>query len=684
MSPKYNIAANKHRIPDFIMEKLEEELEISSLANITESALNKYCDIINKKLFSLYEEKENDLSGFIDPDIRKGNKTIEFFSVKSLYRYISGQNIRTDKYRALLVFLNYDRSQINNIISYKNSPEQYSQMTLLNGLWNLYIYDSAEPSEHKVTKYPMSMFYRKDNLFKIRLDNFWGKNFEGNAIITEKSLAFELQNDQEKLYLCTDLPEMQNKNMADDLILNCAYLSNAHRNTCFGNLIMTKVPNIDSTDETEVARHFAKEISRLSFYNDYNEKDVIVAVKNEKPIINFLSEGNHKDNFVKPFFPNSFESIRIENDEVDKTEGLHDYDKLKLKFNLKSHAFYSFNRSRLSHDEVAVFKYVFTFSDAERRCTVKRYNLGQNFKPEFTGQLYLQGEKIYMELTGSSMQRRKQLIAPFDSYPEKNHYDISKSLRAFILKGITSSVSVSDSRHMALRELIVCIKSGNEELLNFSETEKTQQFISYRTFCHINKDIISDEEKLFLANHAFSTLSFPSETDARFLHGGQDKARRYHGNYLVLIKRPHSNSLLKMNLEIDEMAQAWLRIKYDNDKNSEIYSYHGFCEYYNNNLHVSGHLSASHPNDQKHAEFIFDYIKETTGKAPFLFTGETINTDDENKSFHSRFLAINTLLLQKVNPSFNTQVGILNNHEMNDLQMMLKKELPIDSLDKYF
>ena len=26
MIPKYNIAANKHRIPDFIMEKLEEEL----------------------------------------------------------------------------------------------------------------------------------------------------------------------------------------------------------------------------------------------------------------------------------------------------------------------------------------------------------------------------------------------------------------------------------------------------------------------------------------------------------------------------------------------------------------------------------------------------------------------------------------------------------------------------------
>jgi hypothetical protein len=675
---------NKHRIPEFVIEELEDNLGVQSLTYLKEGELKKICDKINGGLLDLYDDNKNNVADFIQPDKNKnGNR--EFFAVKSLQRYIQGHNIRTDKLKALLAFLNYDVARMDAIIFHKTASEEYSVMSLIQGHWNLYIYDSAEPTVHKVKRHPMSLTYRKDNTFKVRLDNLWGRDFGGTAFLSGRSLLLELYTEKEKLFISADLPEMENKTPSDDLILTCAYLSNAHKNaTSFGNIILNKVTGSDVTDDAMHIRHFNNKAPRLSFNKNHAYDDASIALKNEKLIINFLSANNHKDNKADAISPNSFIQLGIKIDEMDKDEGLLGYEKLKAKLNLNNHIFYSFNRSRLSHDEVAVFKYTFEFADEEKRCKVKRFKLGHGFQPEFSGEAFLEGEKIYIELKGNNIQRRKQLIAPLESYPEKNHYDTSQSLRGFILKGITSSVSVNDHRHMALRELMICVDLANEKLLNFTAEDKAREFISYKAFCSIDKNIIRDEEKLFLANHAFSTLSFPSQSDARFLHTGQDKARKYHGHYTVLIKNFHTVVLLKLHLHIDEMAQAWLQMKYDNNKNSDTYNYHGFCEYYNANLHVGLHVSATHPSDQKHAEFIFDFIKDIRRKPPEIFTGQNLNTDDDNNAYSSRFIAINNLLIQKMFPAFNTEPGILTKKEMENVNVVLKKVLKHKPVEEYF
>ena len=388
------------------------------------------------------------------------------------------------------------------------------------------------------------------------------------------------------------------------------------------------------------------------------DKETSETSLDEKEIILYLSR-NKKRNFrLNAFSPNSFEHLSSRNAAGDRKKGHDNYERLKIK--LKDHEFYAFNRFRQNGNEVAIFSYTFEFNDNEKVCLASRHPIGSPNKTDFKGEIYLLAEKIIFNLRDDIGQRYKQFIAPFNCVVD----DITKS---FVFKGITSTISSLNGNPMALRELIVCIPKPKDSKdsfsRKFSNEDMTNGYISYEDFRdELPITILKQEEKLFLANQNMSTLTFPSKTDAHFTYYRLDKARKYEGTYHIFTYGTNQNiQLLHMELSIDSLSEVELKIKFKKQTTDKPYIYKGVCEYYNSSLRIGVHYSSDYPNDERHAEFIFDPITEIYGVIPNVLAGKNLITDAGNKSLSMNFLAINHKWLEKL----FTSSGFQNKKEDN-------------------
>lgn len=664
------------QIPVKIKNELLHRLNVDTLKNVRGEYLVEVTASINGALKAAYANNKNVYSKYFSPS----KKTKAFFSEKSIYRYFHDEPIRIDKLYALLAFLKYQPENFESALTTSETDTEKNLLTRFIGCWFVYVHDSSEAGKDKVIRTPLFLRRKNKDVLVAEYESVRGIRFFGDAEVSGNSIILKLTSNKGlKIFFMAEVPERGASSAADEWILNGALLSNAPtRKTIIANIILSKnyKTRINSTDDEEIKKYLDKKAVSLIYDDDGTIKGT-VADENEKLIIDYLAR--NKDKGIKSFLPNSFSHLRSRNSDFYKRTSRENYDRLKLKLKNSSYIFYAFNRFRTSRNEVGIFSYTFEFNDPERICTVIRHPIDNPVKIDFIGMAFLESEKLYFEMKDTNVPRQMQFIAPFITETEKPSHSGYQNLHGFLFKGITSTVSAIDGRCMAMRELLLCINASDEALLKLDKEDKTNGYISYKKFCAIDTRLLTDEQKLFLANQALSTLSYPSDTNARFTHARQDKARKYNGLYEVYTK--NNNHILKMILLIDPLSQVTLKVKYDNRQTSDVYIYQGLCEFYNHNLHINAHLDAPHPSEQKHSEFIFDYIKDTHRKPLEYFKGIHLTTDEEGNAFASKFIACK-ISTNNIASEYDAQPGTATINALLEKAKALKAFLGIN-IEKY-
>lgn len=620
-------------IPAHIQTQLQVAFATDRLKSIKGSDLTMRWKEMNEQIFGIYKGDKDKYQKYFR---LAADRDYHFFSRKSLERYFDSQPIRSDMMYAILTFLGYDPSQFDKAMKGVGT-DNHSNTSFISGFWKVYVHDSGTGGPSKVEQ--SLIFFKEKNAeegtFTIRYKSVWSLDFNGSATIINDSLILNLSdNNNTRLFIILYMPDKKDILNSETFILSGSCLSNGHKNQIVtADMIFVKEKMAAQFEsDKEVQEHFRR--------NEVQNLDFGGAERNEQQVMRFLSRSGHKDRTIRPFSPQTFESITARNAEYDRRNGTSNYEKLKLKIKQEDCFYLSFNRHRPG-DEIAFYEYSFFCNDSERMVMVKRHPVGDKAIKEYVGYAYLESEKVYFVMKDYNLQRSKQFIAPISSSHSGTESNKSEAndLRYFILKGITSSVTTIGSAHMALREIIICLKkAGKESFLESLQSEAiTKGYINYEMFSGLDNRILHPKEMLYLSSRFLSVLSYPSENDPASLYTRLDKARRYSNTYFLFIKHT-ADTLLKWALVIDDLSQVTLKMNYGED--GSVDEYNGYCEFFNHNLHITTQFLGSHPAEQKCADIICDFIREIRGEKTNVLTGSLLSTDEKNDSVAYRFVAI--------------------------------------------
>ena len=702
-------------IPPHIEEMLKEYIEVESLTDVdfSQTAVN-----INTKVSNLYHDNPSKYKKYFTPDDKE-----MFISGESLKKYFSRKGpIRTDKLYVLLCYMDIEPNNFINTVNNK-LPKEIFYSNFLNGPWIIYSLDRVQ---RKVKATPLLLVKTKsDYVLYVHFKTASEDVLNGKATISGNTLNIEGSSHENQILGCAELPEKGSLASRGRFMLNVAVITRNNGVFETGYVVIVKnnkfkinpdlledylntetltIPYKPYSESKPSANKVVKSKTQYTTSQIKSAFDKLITNEECNQILQFLFQS--QSNILEPFSL-GFEDVKRINNKTDREHGTENYDRLKIKLHISGNeqfAYFSFNRFR--PNGVAVFNYSFSFHDEERVCIATRHRIGAPLRIEFQGFVTLEGEKVYMQLYDNNQQRRKLYIAPFTNEFEKSENDdkgnnsnieegVNKDqneikaqqeieLKKVLFRGITCSISSIDGHHMALREIIVLARKKD---VPFDDSDKVRSYISYKKFLNLPEEVLSEVDKLYIANQLQSTLTYPSETNAKFSFSRQDKARKYNGVYQVFTKNHEKSDeyILRSIMDIDKLSQVILSVKYDNDSASNSYIYHGICEFYNCNLRVGTHLAAAHPSEQKHYEFIFDPAMETYRNPPNVFTGICINTSEDNLSWFSRFFAIRSSSFEKTTLAFASNPGIISksSEEYKNLDLFFNKEFKERNLNSF-
>ncbi|WP_281989349.1 hypothetical protein [Aquimarina aggregata] len=566
----------------------------------------------------------------------------------------------------LAAYCGYTLAEAKQAIRGKDSSEiPYSKH--LAGAWHVYFHDSSKDAQDHMMRGLLWLHpaKRKAYAFKASFMVKWSDEpFEGIGRIENQTLVLEFNRDYPFFYVCAKLPEKAGRKPDGQWLLNAGAVSTGLELPVMANVILLK--NIKITDEDEL---FSKPIKSV-FYQELDNTPEH-ATTNQRLVneaIIYLSR--HQDRPVFPFLPDTVTELAERNALALKSETRHNYTTLKRKlYEPKSDkTWYSFSRVISDENRIAIFQWGFSFNDAEQTVNVKRWRIDRPDYGEYEGEVTLKNDHLYIHMRDIDRTKRKSIIAPLPKQEEVDN-----------LYGISSTTfptgNSMDSNNMAIRELLFQIPKDQ-----FKEYDLTKGHLTYEEF--VNFKGITDEQKLYLSNRKYSTLSFPHPQNPQKHYYRLNKARQFHGEYFLILRNDYitAKSLFLMTITIDRLSNVVLTIKLS-DKIPQS-KYLGTVEYYANNLHMHLEIDTPENRKQKIANLIFDSVAVDSEEAPDFFTGISITTDRELEAEAYRFVMIRKHIFRNKYPFEPSLIDIENTPPI-ELNIILQEHLH-KTVDEFF
>lgn len=657
-----------------ITSQMLDDLQESFLNNDLNS-LKEKTDFINDKVYTLlltgssyqaYILKKGHLlkrRRFPVPDDQIPDS---FFTSKTLGEVLRREAVAKKTLYVLAAFLGYTLKDAKQIITGKDSSEiPYTKH--LAGAWHVYFHDSSKDDTDNIMRglLWLKIARLKNYAFKASFMVKWSDEpFEGIGRIENQTLILEFNRDYPFFYVCAKLPEKAGRKPDGQWLLNAGAVSSGLELPVTANAILLK--NIKITDDDELFKKPIKSVFYQQLQHTPEQLGSNQQLVNEAIV--YLSR--HQDRPVFPFTPDTVTELKNRNALALKNETRHNYTTLKRKlYEVESgKAWYSFSRVISDKNRIAIFQWNFAFNDAEQKVTVNRWRIDRPDFGEYEGEVTLKHDHLYIHMRDKDRTKRKSIIAPL---PKEEEVDT--------LYGISSTTfptgSSMDSQNMAVREILFYIPTNT-----FEGYEIGKGFLSYEDF--VKFDGVSDEQKLYLSNRKYATLSFPHPQNPQKHYYRLNKARSFAGEYFLILRNDYisSKSLYVTIVTIDPLSNVTLTIKLS-DK-LPITAYEGTVEYFANNLHMHLEIDTQEHRKQKIANLICDSIVIDNEETPDVFTGISVTTDRELEAEAYRFVMIKRQLLRNKYP-FEPSM-ILLEKEPSIILDILFKEYFDKTLEEFF
>ncbi len=620
-------------IPDFMLEDLNELFENRGLNSRPDRT-----DDIREKVKTLILEgtpyqrvffKRNWLSRkrpvITEDDIEK-----LLFTPKVLGSVYRKEAVAPKTLYILAAYLGYSLKDAKRVVTGKDSSEiPYTKH--LAGAWHVYFRDSSKEEGDNIMRglLWLKIARRRGYDFKASFMVKWSDEpYEGIGRIENQTLILEFNRDYPFFYVCAKLPEKAGRKPDGQWLLNAGAISSGLELPVMANVILLK--NIQIEDEDDLFKKPIKSVFYQQLQHTSEPQNPNQELVNEAII--YLSR--NRDRSIFPFLPDTMAEVKERNALALKNETRHNYTTLKRKLDEaeSGYAWYSFSRVISHESRIAIFQWHFAFNDAERIVTVNRWRIDRPDYGEYEGEVTLKHDHLYIHMRDKDRTKRKSIIAPL---PKEEEVDT--------LYGISSTTfptgTTMDSQNMAVREILFYIPTNT-----FEGYEIGKGFLSYEDF--VKFDGISDEQKLYLSNRKYSTLSFPHPQNPQKHYYRLNKARYFAGEYFLIIRNDYisAKSLYVMTINIDALSNVTLTMKLS-DK-LPITAYEGTIEYFANNLHMHLEIDTQEHRKQKIANLICDSIVIDNEETPDVFTGISVTTDRELEAEAYRFIMIKRQLLR--------------------------------------
>lgn len=580
------------------------------------------------------------------------------FTGKTLGLVLRREPVAIKTLYVLAVYLGYTIKDAKRMITGKDSSEIPYTIHLA-GAWHVYFHDSSKEDTDNIMRglLWLKIAKRKSYAFKASFMVKWSDEpFEGIGRIENQTLILEFNRDYPFFYVCAKLPEKAGRKPDGQWLLNAGAVSSGLELPVMANAILLKAIKIKDEDML-----FEKPIKSV-FYQELGNSPEALSTNQQlvNEAIVYLSR--NQDRPVFPFTPDTVAEIRNRNQLALKNEARHNYSTLKRKLDEaeSGKAWYSFSRVISDENRIAIFQWSYDFNDAEQMITVKRWRIDRPDYGEYEGEVRLKNDHLYIHMRDKDRTKRKSIIAPL---PKEEELDT--------LYGISSTTFPTgdsmDSNNMAVREILFYIPINI-----FESYDVTKGYLTYQDFLTFKG--ISDEQKLYLSNRKYSTLSFPHPQNPQKHYYRLNKARHFAGEYFVLLKNDYMDkkSLYLMTVTIDPLSNVILKVKLS-DKLPAI-NYTGTTEYFANNLHMHLEIDTQEHRKQKIANLMFDSMSIDSEEPPVLFTGISMTTDRELEAEAYRFVMIKRQMLRNKYP-FEPSLIDLESEPAIVLDIILKEHL---------
>ncbi|PKV50825.1 hypothetical protein ATE84_2892 [Aquimarina sp. MAR_2010_214] len=580
------------------------------------------------------------------------------FTSKALGSVLRKEPVAIKTLYILAAYLGYPLKDAKRIITGKDSSEiPYTKH--LAGAWHIYFHDSSKEAADNIMRglLWLKIAKRRGYAFKASFMVKWSDEpFEGIGRIENQTLILEFNRDYPFFYVCAKLPEKAGRKPDGQWLLNAGAISSGLELPVMANAILLKAIKI--TDEDELFKKPIKSVLYQELNNSPDQLSSNQQLVNEAIV--YLSR--NQDRPVFPFTPDTVVELSNRNALALKQETRHNYTTLKRKLDEveSGKAWYSFSRVISDENRIAIFQWWFGFNDAEQIVTVNRWRIDRPDYGEYEGEVTLKNDHLYIHMRDKDRTKRKSIIAPL---PKEEELDT--------LYGISSTTfptgTTMDSNNMAVREVMFYIPADT-----FEGYEIGKGYLSYEDF--IKFDGVSDEQKLYLSNRKYSTLSFPHPQNPQKHYYRLNKARHFAGEYFIILRNDYTDkkSLYLMTTTIDSLSNVTLKVKISDKLPATNYT--GTVEYFANNLHMHLEIDTAEHRKQKIANLIFDRVAVDSEEPPELFTGISVTTDRELEAEAYPFVMIKRQLLRNKYP-FEPSLIDIENDPIITLDIILKEHL---------
>lgn len=565
----------------------------------------------------------------------------------------------------LAAFIGYPLAEAKKTISGKDSSEiPYTKH--LAGAWHVYFHDSSKDTQDNIMRglLWLKIARRKAYDFKASFMVKWSDEpFEGIGRIENQTLILEFNRGYPFFYVCAKLPEKGGRKPDQQWLLNAGAISTGLELPVTANAILLK--NIKISDEDELFKKPIKSVFYQELQNTPKEDTSNQRLVNESIV--YLSR--HQDRPIFPFLPDNVTELANRNVLALKNETRHNYGALKRKLyeDENDKSWFSFSRVMQNEERVAIFQWSFDFNDAERTVSVKRWRIDRPDYGEYEGEVTLKNDHLYIHMRDIDRTKRKSIIAPL---PKEEEVDT--------LYGISSTTfptgNAMDSKNMAVREILFFIPDNV-----FTPYDVAGGYLTYQEFIAFKG--ITNEQKLYLSNRKYSTLSFPHSQNPKKHYYRLNKARQFAGEYFLIIRNDYviTKSLFIMTVIIDPLSNVTLAIQIS-EKSPQSH-YLGTVEYFANNLHMHLEIDTTENRKQKIANLMFDSVAVDSEETPDFFTGISITTDRDLEAEAYRFVMIKRQSMR----SYEYKPASINLDEgpLIELNIILEDNLNLDA-DSFF